>query len=37
LGCWTLIALAFIIHFQQVDCPILLKVVAHVETDISSF
>jgi hypothetical protein len=38
LGCWALIALALIIHFQQDDHLILLDaVVAHVETNTSPF
>ncbi len=34
LGCWTLIILALITHFQQDDHPILFDVVTHVATNI---
>jgi hypothetical protein len=37
LGCWALIVLALIIHFQQDDHLILLDAVAHVETNTSPF
>ncbi len=37
LGCWTLIVLAFVTHFQQDDHLILLDVVAHVKIGISPF
>jgi len=37
LRCRALIALALITHFQQDDHPILLDVVAHVETNTSPF
>jgi hypothetical protein len=37
MGCWALIVLALVICFQQDDQPILLDVVAHVETNISLF
>jgi hypothetical protein len=36
LGCWALIVLALVIHFQYDDHNILLDVVAHVETCIFS-
>jgi hypothetical protein len=34
---WALIAPAFVTHFQQDDCLILLEVVGQVETNISLF
>jgi hypothetical protein len=37
LGCWALITITLIIHFKQDDHPILLDVMAHVETDIYPF
>ncbi len=37
LGCWALIVHTLLIHFQYDDHPILLNVVAHVETDTSLF
>jgi hypothetical protein len=37
LGCWVLITLAFVIHSQHDDHPILLDVVTHVEIGISLF
>jgi hypothetical protein len=33
LGCWALIVLILVIHFQHDDHTILLDVVAHVETN----
>jgi hypothetical protein len=37
LGCWALIAFAFVICFQQDDHPILLVVITHVEIGICPF
>lgn len=37
LGCWALIVLTLVIHFQQDDHPIFLNVVTHVKSGISSF
>jgi hypothetical protein len=37
LGCWALIAPKFVFHFQQDNHLIFLDVVAHVETNTSSF
>jgi hypothetical protein len=37
LGCWALITLALVTHFQQDDHPIFLDAITHVETNIFSF
>jgi hypothetical protein len=37
LGCWALIAIAFITRFQHDDHPILLDAITHFETDIFPF
>jgi hypothetical protein len=37
LGCWALIALAFVTHFQHDDHPIFLNKVRHVEINIFLF
>jgi len=37
LGCWALIVLAFVIHFQYGDHHILIDVITHVETNTSPF
>ncbi len=37
LGCWALIILALVFCSQQDDHPIILNVVAHVETNTSPF
>jgi len=37
LGCWALITLTFVTHFQHGDHPILLNKVRHVEINIFLF